>query len=79
MVENHILNYCKITNKMPIQSQMINRMPSYHFSSSCLINSIIQELLFKFVDFLYSISEVFDRVTKVISSENIFFSLSFDV
>ena len=31
-------------------------------------------LLFKFVDFLYSRSELFDRVIKVISSENIFFS-----
>ena len=37
------------------------------------------ELLFKFVDFLYSRSEVFDRVIIVISSENVFFSLSFDV
>ena len=39
----------------------------------------IRGLLFKFVDFLYSRPEVFDRVIKVISSENIFFSLSFDV
>ena len=37
----------------------------------------IRGLLFKFVDFLYSRSKVFDRVIKVISSEkseNIFFS-----
>ena len=39
----------------------------------------VRGLLFKFVDFLYSRSEVFDRVLNVISSENIFFSLSFDV
>ena len=39
----------------------------------------IRGLLFKFVDFLYSRSEVFDLVIKVISSENIFFSLSFHV
>ena len=39
----------------------------------------IRGLLFKFVDFLYSRSEVFNRVMKVISFENIFFSLSFDV
>ena len=39
----------------------------------------IRGLLFKFVDFLYSRSEVFDRVIIVISSENVFFSLSFDV
>ena len=36
-------------------------------------------LLLKFVDFLYSRSKVFDIVIKVISSENIFFSQSFDV
>ena len=41
--------------------------------------AIVRGLLFKFVDFLYSRSEVFDTVLKVISSENIFFSLSFDV
>ena len=40
---------------------------------------VIRGLLFKFVDFLYSRSEVFDLVIKVVSSENIFFSLSFDV
>ena len=39
----------------------------------------IRGLLFKFVDFLYSRSELFDGVIKVTSSENIFFSLSFDV
>ena len=39
----------------------------------------VRGLLFKFVDFLYSRSEVFDRVVIVISSENVFFSLSFDV
>ena len=39
----------------------------------------IRGLLFKFVDFLYIRSEVFDRVLKVKSSENIFFSLSIDV
>ena len=37
----------------------------------------VRGLLFKFVDFLYSRSEVFNRVMKVISSENI--CLSFDV
>ena len=42
-------------------------------------NRTIRGLLFKFVDFLYSRSEVFDRVLNVISSENIFFSLPFDV
>ena len=39
----------------------------------------IRGLLFKFVYFLYSRSEVFDRVLNVISSENIFYSLYFDV
>ena len=39
----------------------------------------VRGLLFKFVDFLYSRSEVFARVIRVISSENVFFSLSFDV
>ena len=39
----------------------------------------LRGLLFKFVDFLYSRSEVFDTVLKVILSENKFFSLSFDV
>ena len=39
----------------------------------------IRGLLFKFVDFLYSRSVVFNRVMKVISSENICLSLSFDV
>ena len=43
------------------------------------IGNNIRRLLFKFVDFLYSRSEVFDLVIKVISSENIFFSLSFNV
>ena len=33
----------------------------------------VRGLLFKFVDFLYSRSEVFDRVIRVISSENAFF------
>ena len=40
---------------------------------------IILGLLFKFVDFLYNKSEVFNSVLKVISSEKILFSLSFDV
>ena len=42
------------------------------------INSDVRGLLFKFVDFLYSSPEVFDRVLKVISlsSDNILFSLS---
>ena len=35
----------------------------------------LRGLLFKIVDFLYSRSEVFDTVLKVISSENIFFSI----
>ena len=39
----------------------------------------LRGLLFKFVDFLYSRSESFDMVLNVISSKNIFFSLSFDV
>ena len=39
----------------------------------------LRGFLFKFVDFLYSRSELFDRIIKVISSENIFFSTSFDV
>ena len=43
------------------------------------VQSRVRGLLFKFVDFLQSISEVFDRVIKDISSEKIFFSLSFDV
>ena len=34
-------------------------------------NTVKQYLSIKFVDFLYSRSEVFDRVIKVISSENI--------
>ena len=33
----------------------------------------VRGLLFKFVDFLHSSSEVFDRVIRVISSENVFF------
>ena len=47
--------------------------------SSKMLKLPIRGLLFKFVDFLYSRSELFDRVIKVISSENKFFSLSFDV
>ena len=42
-------------------------------------NIDLRGLLFKFVDFLYSRSEVLGRVLNVISSENIFFPLSFDV
>ena len=44
----------------------------------CLIVHI-RGLSFKFVDFFYSRSEVFNRVINVIPSENIFFSLSFDI
>ena len=43
------------------------------------VKNAVRGLLFKFVDFLYSRSEVFDRVIKIISSEKIFFSLSFEV
>ena len=45
-----------------------------------MIRSVLQlrGLLFKFVDFLYSRSEVFNTVLNVISSENIF-PLSVDV
>ena len=56
-----------------------------HILHLCVIHTFnvrylaIRGLLFKFVDFLYSRSEVFDRVLNVISSKNIFFSLSFDV
>ena len=46
---------------------------------SIYIGTVIRGLLFKFVDFLYSRSEVFYRVLKVISSDKIVFSLSFDV
>ena len=46
----------------------------FYFAHIC-----IRELLLKFVDFLDSRSEVFDRVIKVIQSKNIFFSLSLDV
>ena len=40
---------------------------------------IVRRLLFKFVDFLYSRLAVLDRVLNIISLENIFFCLSFDV
>ena len=52
---------------------------SIHLSDIFIKKQELRGLLFKFVDFLYSRSELFDRVIKVISSENIFFSLSFDV
>ena len=68
------------------QKNKITRKPSSLSLSSptdvinlpALIYSV-RGLLFKFVDFLYSRSKVFDRVIKIISSENIFFSQSFDV
>ena len=59
---------------------ILSSIPNYFVKYEILfLNIHVRGLLFKFVDFLYNRSEVFDRVLKVISSETIFFSLPFDV